>query len=313
MKKTNKLYLIFLIVFLSVFYFLVENQFYRSIVIYVMFNAINASLLNILFGYAGIISLGQAAFFGIGAYTTGILTVHFGINPFLTILIGAFISFVVAYIVGFPTLKLHGHYLAMATLGFGMIVYILFNEFTDITGGPSGLVGIAKLSIFGILIDDESKFYIFFSVIFVGFSILLELFDKSFYSYKLKFIKESESASKSFGINVSKVKLIVFATTSMFSAVVGSLFAFYSGFISPVSFSLKYSIDLFVMATLGGLGSITGGTLGAALLTVFPELISNFEDYEMIIYGSLLAIIVMFFPQGISGLIKKMLGKYVRS
>lgn len=313
MKKVNIFYITFLIVGLTVFHFLVENQFYKSIVVYILINAINASLLNILFGYTGVISLGQAAFYGIGAYTTGILTVHFGINPFLTIFIGLAISVIVAFIVGYPALKLHGHYLAMATLGFGMIIYIFFNEFSQYTGGPSGLVGIPKLSFFGILLDNEDKFYIFISIYFVIFSIFMELFDKSHLSYKLKFIKESEFASKSFGVNVAKVKLTVFIFVAALTSVTGSIFAFYSGFISPVSFSLKYSIDVFVMATVGGLGSISGGTLGAALLTFFPELISNFEDYEMIVYGTLLLVIVMFFPQGLAGIFKRFFGKYVNA
>lgn len=312
MKKVNLLYITFLIIGLTSFYLLVDNQFYKSIVIYILINAINASLLNILFGYTGVISLGQAAFYAIGAYSTGILTVQFGVNPILTIIIGLIISAIVAYLVGYPTLKLHGHYLAMATLGFGMIIYILLNEFSQYTGGPSGLVGIPKLTFFGFTIDNESKFYIFISIYFVIFSILLELFDKSHLSYKLKFIKESEFASKSFGVNVAKVKLTVFVLVAALTSVTGSIFAFYSGFISPVSFSLKYSIDIFVMATVGGLGSISGGTLGAALLTFFPELISNFEDYEMVVYGTLLLVIVMFFPQGVAGIFKKVFGKYVK-
>ncbi|ADR18805.1 branched-chain amino acid ABC transporter permease [Calditerrivibrio nitroreducens] len=313
MKKLNLFYLSFLAIAIVLFYIFVDNQFYKSILIYVMINAINASMLNILFGYTGVISLGQAAFYGIGAYTTGILTVHFGYNPLLTILIGIVIASFVAFVVGYPTLKLHGHYLAMATLGFGMIMYILFNEFSDYTGGPSGLVGIPKLSLFGFSLDNEDKFYVFISIFFFIFSILLELFDKSYMSYKLKFIKESEFASKSFGVNVSRVKLIVFVVVAAITSLTGSVFALYSGFISPISFNLKYSIDIFIMATVGGLGSIVGGTLGATMLTAFPELITNFEDYEMIVYGILLLIIIMFFPQGIAGIFKKFWGRYVKS
>lgn len=313
MKKLNLFYLSFLAIAIVLFYIFVDNQFYKSILIYVMINAINASMLNILFGYTGVISLGQAAFYGIGAYTTGILTVHFGYNPLLTILIGIVIASFVAFVVGYPTLKLHGHYLAMATLGFGMIMYILFNEFSDYTGGPSGLVGIPKLSLFGFSLDNEDKFYVFISIFFFIFSILLELFDKSYMSYKLKFIKESEFASKSFGVNVSRVKLIVFVVVAAVTSLTGSVFALYSGFISPISFNLKYSIDIFIMATVGGLGSIVGGTLGATMLTAFPELITNFEDYEMIVYGILLLVIIMFFPQGIAGIFKKFWGRYVKS
>jgi branched-chain amino acid transport system permease protein len=124
--------------------------------------------------------------------------------------------------------------------------------------------------------------------------------------YRLKFIKNSESACLSYGINVPRTKLTVFATVAAITAVNGALYAYYTHFISPVSFSFKYSVEILSMATIGGLGYITGGIVGAVTLGLVPELFAAFEDFEMIIYGVLLAVVIMFFPGGIAGTIKKL-------
>ncbi|MBZ4644205.1 MAG: amino acid/amide transporter rane protein 2, family [Deferribacteraceae bacterium] len=312
MRKLNLSFIIFNLITLFFISRYIENEYYLSLIIYIIFNAINASCFNILLGYAGIISLGQAAFFGLGAYTSGILSATYGINPYATIIIGIIITAIVAFIIGYPSLKLHGHYLAMATLGFGMIVYICFNEMDFITAGPSGLTGIPNISFFGIEIGSEYKFFIFLSVFYMIFITLMEFFDKSFISYKLRFIHESENASSSYGINVAKVKLTTFVVIACVTSINGSLFAFYSNFISPVSFSFKYSIELVVMAVFGGLGSITGGSIGAAILTFIPEVFAEIEDYEMVIYGGILAITILFFDGGIAKQFKRLVEKYVK-
>jgi branched-chain amino acid transport system permease protein len=313
MRKLNFSFVIINLFFLFWVGMYVKNEYYLSLVIYILFNAINASCLNVLLGYAGIISLGQAAFFGIGAYSSGILTATYGINPYLTIIIGVILSAVIALIIGYPALKLHGHYLAMATLGFGMIVYICFNEMDFLTGGPSGLTGIPDMSFFGFLLDDEYEFFVFMSTVYMLFIFLMEMFDKSFLSYKLKFIHESENASSSYGINVAKTKLITFVAIACITSINGSLFAFYSNFVSPVSFSFHYSVEMLVMAVFGGLGSITGGTIGAAILTSIPEIFAEIEDFEVVIYGVILAITILFLDGGIAKLCRRLAGKYVKS
>ncbi len=140
-----------------------------------MINALNAAAFNILLGYTGIISMGQAAFFGIGAYIAAILSVKFGVHPMVTVLVAPIVAFAIAWVIGYPVLKLHGHYLAMATLGFGMIIYIFMNEFDWITGGPSGFMGIGNFSFFGIELMTEKAYYIFMS----GFFLLSIFFVRS--------------------------------------------------------------------------------------------------------------------------------------
>jgi len=287
----------------------VSNEYYLGVATLMMINALNTAAFNVLLGYCGIISMGQAAFYGIGSYVAAVLSVQYGLHPMFTVLIAPIVAFAVAWVVGYPVLKLHGHYLAMATLGFGMIIYIFMNEFDGITGGPSGFMGIGDMNFFGIELTSEKSFYIFMSGFFLLCVFLYEVFDKSFLHYKLKFIKNSESACRSYGINVARTKLMVFASVAAITALNGVFYTYYTHFISPVSFSFKYSISLLCMATVGGLGYISGGIVGAIFLGFIPEVFATFEDFEMIIYGGLLAVVIMFFPGGISGTLKKLVRK----
>jgi len=287
----------------------IDNEYYLGVATLMMINALNASAFNILLGYTGIISIGQAAFFGIGAYVAAYFSVHMGVHPVVTMLMAPAFAFIIAWIVGYPVLKLHGHYLAMATLGFGMIINIFMNEFYSITGGPSGFMGIGNLHFFGIDLGTEKSFYIFMSFFFLLCVFLYEVFDKSFLHYKLKFIKNSESACRSYGIDVAKAKLMVFSIIAAVTSLNGVLYTYYTHFISPVSFDFKYSISLICMAIVGGLGHISGGIIGALTLGLIPELFATFEDFEMVIYGGLLAFVIMFMPGGIAGTLKKLVKK----
>jgi len=306
MRKLNFTFIIICGLTLLGFGFGVENEYYLGVATLIMIHALNASAFNILLGYTGIISIGQAAFFGIGAYIAAYLSVNMGVPPVLTMIIAPVVAFAVAWFVGYPVLRLHGHYLAMATLGFGMIINIFMNEMDFITGGPSGFYGIDSLGMFGYALDGEKSFFVFMSLFFMLSIVVYEIFDKSFLHYKLKFIKSSESACLSYGIDVTRTKLMVFSIVAALTSVNGVIYAYYTHFISPVSFSFKYSVEILSMATIGGLGYISGGVIGAVTLGLVPELFAAAEDFEMIIYGVLLAVVIMFFPGGIAGTLKKM-------
>lgn len=306
MKRLNFTFIIIMACVLGYIGTQVSNEYYIGVATLLLIHAVNATALNVLLGYTGVISIGQAAFFGLGAYVAAVLSTTYGINPLVTMPIAAAVAFVLAYVVGSPILKLHGNYLAMATLGMGMILYIFMNEMDFLTGGPSGFVGIGDIIIGKFDLADEKSFFVFMSIFFMVFLFICELFDKSFLHNKLKFIKNSESACRSYGINPAKTKVMVFASMAALTAFNGAIFTFYTHFISPVSFSFKYSVELLAMATVGGLGYITGGVVGAILLGLVPEIFSAFEEYEMIIYGGLLAVVIMFLPGGISGTLKRL-------
>ena len=223
--------------------------------------------LSLLMGYAGQISLGQAAFYGIGAYVSAILTVHFGLNPWLCMVIGMAVAAVVAVIVGVPSLKLRGHYLAMATLAFGIIVYIIFNEEGEWTGGPDGMSGIPGLNLFGFEFDSVEKYYYLVWVfVFAAFIFTINII-QSRSGRALRAIHISEAAANAMGINVSRFRIIVFVYSAILAALAGSLYAHYMNFVNPTSFDLFFSIKLIIMIALGGMHSIWGAIIGAFLVT----------------------------------------------
>ena len=212
--------------------------------------------LSLLMGYAGQISLGQAAFYGIGAYVSAILTVHFGLNPWLCMVIGMAVAAVVAVMVGVPSLKLRGHYLAMATLAFGIIVYIIFNEEGEWTGGPDGMSGIPGLNLFGFEFDSVEKYYyLVWFFVFAAFIFTINII-QSRSGRALRAIHISEAAANAMGINVSRFRIIVFVYSGILASLAGSLYAHYMNFVNPTSFDLFFSIKLIIMIALGGMHSI---------------------------------------------------------
>jgi branched-chain amino acid transport system permease protein len=276
-----------------------KGGYLMNVLVFVGINTMLAVALNLLLGYAGQISLGHAGFFGIGAYLSGILTTTCGWNPWLALPLAALAVGVLAGLIGFPILKLKGHYLAMATLGLGIIIYIVFNETVNLTGGPSGLSGIPNLTVGSLVFDSDIKNYYLvwtFTLAVVLFSVNLA---GSRVGRALRAVHDSEVAARVMGVNARLLKVQVFALSAVISSLAGSLYAHTMTFVSPVSFGFNFSVELLTMVVIGGLGSIYGSFLGAALLTLLPELLRGAQDFDIIIYGSLLMVMVMFMPGGL--------------
>jgi branched-chain amino acid transport system permease protein len=259
--------------------------------------------LSLLMGYAGQISIGHAAFYGIGAYTSAILTAQYGLNPWPCICMGMVISAVIAFLVGAPSLKLRGHYLAMATLAFGIIVYIIFNEETAWTGGPDGMTGIPGLNLFGFEFDSVEKYYyLVWMFVFAAFIFTVNLI-QSGTGRALRAIHVSESAAGAMGVDISRFKIVVFVYSAVLASLAGSLYAHYLNFINPATFDLFFSIKLLIMIALGGMHSIWGAIIGAGLITFLSyEWLHYFEEYEVIVYGAILLLVTIFLPKGLVGL-----------
>ena len=270
-----------------------------NVMVFVGIHTMLALALNLLLGYAGQISLGHAGFFGLGAYISGVLTVTHGVDPWLAMLAAALIVTLLAFIVGFPILKLKGHYLAMATLGLGIIIYIVFNEAVDHTGGPSGLSGIPNLKIGDITFDSDLKnYYLIWGITIVAMGLALNLVHSRI-GRALRAIHDSEVAARVIGVNARLLKVQIFALSAGLSAIAGSLYAHTMTFVAPASFGFNFSVELVTMVIIGGLASIYGSLLGAALLTVLPEMLRAFQDYDIIVYGLLLIVMTMFMPGGL--------------
>ncbi len=276
-----------------------KGGYLMNVLVFVGINTLLAVALNLLLGFAGQISLGHAAFFGLGAYLSGILTATHGWNPWLALVAAAVAVGLLAFGIGFPILKLKGHYLAMATLGFGIIIYIVFNEYIDVTGGPSGLPGIPYLAIGGITFDSDVKSYYLVWGFTLAIILLCVNLAHSRIGRALRAIHDSEIAARVLGVNARLLKVQIFACSAVISAIAGSLYAHTVTFISPASFGFNFSVELVTMVIIGGLGSIYGSFLGAALLTLLPEFLRTFQDYDIVIYGLLLIVMTMFMPGGL--------------
>lgn len=204
-----------------------------------------------------------------------------------------------AFAIGFPILKLKGHYLAMATLGFGIIVFIVFNEYVDVTGGPSGFPGIPYLSAAGTTFDSDLKsYYLIWGVVLLVVLLAINLVHSRI-GRALRAIHDSEVAARVLGVNARLLKVQIFTCSAVISCIAGSLYAHTVTFISPASFGFHFSVELLTMVVIGGLGSIYGSCLGAALLTLLPELLRTFQDYDIVVYGFLLIAMTMFLPGGL--------------
>jgi len=301
-KRQILIFLIFAAAVLAVPYFF-KGNYLLNVFVFVGINTMLAIGLNLLLGYAGQISLGHAAFFGMGAYISGIITARFPVDPFLVMILAAFCAGALAFVIGSPILKLKGHYLAMATMGFGIIMYIIFNETVDWTGGPSGLSGIPNLRIGPLIFDNDLNNYYLVWLFTLAVMLLSINLSQSRIGRALRAINDSEVAARVMGVNARILKVRIFTVSAVISAVAGSLYAHIMTFIAPASFGFNFSVELLTMVVVGGLGSIYGSFLGAAILTMLPELLRVFQDLDIIIYGLMLILMTMFMPGGlISGI-----------
>ncbi|MBF0468612.1 MAG: branched-chain amino acid ABC transporter permease [Desulfamplus sp.] len=278
----------------------VKNIYYLQIMTFVGINTMLALGLNMLMGYAGQVSLGHAAFYGIGAYTTAILSTTFGFSPWIALICSVGGAVFVAFVVGLPTLKLSGYYLGMGTLGFGMIVNIVFREWSSMTGGSSGFVGIPMLEAGPILfISGKNYFFLVWTMVFLAI-ILCRRILSSRMGRALRSIHDGENASMAVGVNTHFLKLQIFMFSAALGAIAGFLYAHFVLFISPESFGFMVSVKMVTMVVIGGMASVWGAILGASLLTLLPEVLHSFAEYEMIIFGLILMIVMIFMPQGLT-------------
>ncbi len=295
--------------------FLVTNNYYLSVLVIIGIHTIVVVGLCLLMGYAGQISLGHAAFYGLGAYTSGILTSTYNVSPWLAMLAGAVGTGIIAYLIGIPIFRLKEHYLALATLGLGLIIHVVLMEEVELTGGPSGLSkGIPYLSIGSLVFNNDFKYYFLVWILALLAVILANNVVHSRIGRALRSIHGSEFAAQSLGVDTGRHKLQVFALSAIYASVAGSLYAHYITFISPSPFGLMTSVQFVVMAVVGGLASIWGPILGVSVITVMAEGLKEFMpllipqaggEYEIVVYGIILVVIMIFMPDGLTATLVK--------
>lgn len=262
--------------------------------------------LNINVGLAGMLDLGYVAYFGIGAYTFGILNYHFGVSFWLMLPVGGLIGCLCGVILGFPILRLRGDYLAIVTLGFGMIFKVVMENWDTLSLGPSGIANIDKPGFFGMDMDlAQSTIYIYYIMIaMVIFTILVtNRLKNSRVGRAWIALREDEVACVAMGIDMARTKLSAYALGAFWAGMVGVLFASKTTFINPASFTFMESAIMLSIVVLGGMGSILGVILGAFILILLPEYLRAFSEYRMLVFGASMTLMMIFRPQGIiSGL-----------
>jgi branched-chain amino acid transport system permease protein len=277
---------------------LLANNYFYEVAILVALNALVCVGLNLLIGYAGQISLGHAGFFALGGYGSAILSGSHGWPSALSLPASVAAVGVLAFVVGRPTLRLKGHYLAMATLGLGVIVSIVLATEDRITGGPDGMA-VPPLAVAGIALQGERAWYwVVGGALLVAVWLALNLIDSPA-GRALRALHGSETAAQTLGIDAARHKLRVFVISALFAAAAGALTAHYAGFITPAKASFMHSVELVIMVVFGGMASVFGAVVGAALLTTLPQLLTALKDYEMMVFGAVLIATMVLFPQGI--------------
>ncbi len=274
------------------------NRFYYDVAILIGINAIAVVGLNLLIGYAGQISLGHAGFFGIGAYAVAVLPAELGVPSWLAFLIGIAFVALLAFVVGRPILRLKGHYLAVATLGMGILIFMVVTNESQWTGGPDGM-SVARLRLLGLKVSGAQTWYwITGGALLLGVWFALNLIDSPS-GRALRALHDSEIAAQVAGIDVASYKLFAFVVSAVYACIAGSIGAFYTGFVTPDGAGFLHSIELVSMVVLGGMASTFGGIVGAALLTALPQFLTVFQEYEHALLGLVIMVCMIFLRRGI--------------
>jgi branched-chain amino acid transport system permease protein len=293
----------------------VHSRYVLSTLVFVALNGMAALGLSLVMGFAGQVSLGQAAFYAIGAYASGVLTASYGWNGWAALAVAVAAGALTALAVGLPIFRLSGLLLAMATLGFGIIVYYVLVNSSGITGGPSGLTGIPPLALGAFRFDTDARF------LWLSWGTLLTVLGlagnlvESRVGRALRAIHGSEAAAQASGIDTARFKLLIFAVAGGLTALAGGLYAHYLTFINPSPFGFTYSIELVVMVVLGGVASLGGALLGAAAVVGLVEALRGLlplvatahsgAEYEIVVFGLLLMAFMIALPGGLTSLARR--------
>ena len=286
------------------------STYYVRVAALVFINALAVLGLNLLMGFAGQVSLGHAGFFGIGAYAVAVGPTHLGIPTWASLICGTILAALIAFVVGRPILKLRGYYLAVATLGLGMLIAMIVSNESAITGGPNGMP-VPRLVLFGWRVFGPITWYwISGLTLVIGAWVAVNLVESPT-GRAFRAIHDSETAARVLGVNVARYKLTAFVLSAAYASVAGSYFVLFDGFVTPETTSFLRSIEFVVMVVLGGLGSILGSIVGAAILVVLPQALTVFHDYEQVVLGALIIVFLILLPAGIVPTLRPLLRSYL--
>ncbi|NLS44215.1 MAG: branched-chain amino acid ABC transporter permease [Firmicutes bacterium] len=282
--------------------YIIRNLYYLHLINLIGIYCLVVIGLNILTGYTGQISMGQAGFFAVGAYTSALLMMKLGLSFWVATLIAAVVAAVLGIIIAIPALRLTGPYLVMATVGFGEIIRLILVNWVPVTRGAAGLTAIPAPSLFGFrIISEKSFFYLIYIVVALGILIAVRI-SNSKIGRTFIAIREDELAAKSMGVPTNTYKVSAFAISAIYAGIAGSMFGCFSGVASPDAFTFNDSVGFLCMSIIGGSRSIYGAFIGSVTLTFVSELLRFMQLYRLIIYGAILLLTAILMPQGLSGM-----------
>jgi branched-chain amino acid transport system permease protein len=287
---------------------IVPNSYYLDLAIRIGINAVIVIGLNLLIGFAGQISLGHAGFLGIGAYASAVLPTHFGWHPLLAMAAGAAFAAMVAGVLARPIFKLKGNYLAMATLGLGIIINITLRNEAQWTGGPDGMA-VPVMELFGFeLNSDQHWYWVVAALLFFSAWSSLNMINSPF-GRALRALHGSEVAAQVVGVHVVRYKVAIFVMSAVFASIMGSITAHYIAFVTPNVADFFHSVELVTMVVVGGMASVFGSIVGAVLLTALPQALATLEGWETVVFGAVLMLCMIFLPKGLVPTLAAKFGK----
>ncbi|MFJ6654314.1 branched-chain amino acid ABC transporter permease [Microbacterium sp. NPDC091313] len=290
----------------------ISNNYWLQVTVNAEIMVIAAVGLYVTFGLSGQVSLGQAAFYAIGGYATGLLVTQLALDLGVAIVLAVVISTVFGLIIGIPALRLKGNYLALATLGFGQVVALVLVNWSWLSGGALGVRDIIG-SIFGVIeLTKVSDWAVFIGVIMVIAIYIVQSIRTSSYGRAMQAVRDSDIAAAAMGVSLSRVKVLAFSIGAAFAGLAGALNAGFVTYISPGTYDLALSVSMLAMVVVGGAKSPWGAVIGAVLLTFLPEVLRGVQDYYLLIYGLLLLVMVAFVPGGIWGVLRAGVARLAR-
>jgi branched-chain amino acid transport system permease protein len=279
----------------------VSNQYYLQVMIFAGLYIVLVLSLNLLNGYIGLLAIGHAAFYGIGAYASATLSMAFGLPFPVTLLLSGVVAGLFGYLLGRPILRLSGVYLALATLGFNVIVWLILLNWMDFTNGPLGIMDIPPPDLFGYEIDTRTEYYYLILALVVLTLFTMQRLVSSRFGRALVAIREDELAAEACGINTTRYKVQAFVIAAFYAGLAGSFYAHFVKYISPDSFTHTESFTILAMLALGGGGNLVGPVVGATILVVVPEAFRFLQEYRMFVYGGILVAVMLIRPNGLFG------------
>ena len=297
-RLNNNMIFALLLIVIIIFPIIFDNSYILHILILLGVYVVLGTSLNVVAGVMGELDLGHAAFFGIGAYISSLFVMNVFDNFWIGMILAGFISLIFGLLLGIPSLRIRGDYLAIVTLGFNEIIrYVLLNM-QSVTNGPMGIKGIPSPTIFGYVLNTKQQMFYLIWVLVIITVVVMNRMTNSRFGRSLVAIREDQIAATSLGINTGKYEIWAFAITAAFAGIAGSFFAHYMNFINPNNFTTNESILILCMITVGGRGSMIGSFIGVAILFLLPELLRPIADYRMLIYGIMLVMMMIFKPRG---------------